>query len=179
MRAPCDRRQPRLLQHQSKLCAATVRGADQTSQRAGSFNPPYGGETFCCHSPASGIFLRTSLAIVAVVAAFTLAGCFEGAQGPAGPQGDAGPQGPQGAKGRLGRSVLQVPPGASGTSGLHALRQPGCGQASNCDLTCSPGEKLISVTCPGGTIAISKNPDIEAATCSSATGPALALCMKP
>ena len=29
------------------------------------------------------------------------------------------------------------------------------------------------------TIAITKNGDIESATCSSATGPALALCMKP
>ena len=123
--------------------------------------------------------MRASLAIVALVAAFALAGCFEGAQGPAGPQGDAGPQGPQGVKGETGPIGPAGPPGASGTSGLHALRQPGCGQASNCDLTCSPGEKLISVTCPGGTIAISKNADIEAATCSSATGPALALCMKP
>lgn len=123
--------------------------------------------------------MRTSLAIVALVAAFVLAGCFEGAQGPAGPQGDAGPQGPQGVKGETGPIGPAGPPGASGTSGLHALRQPRCGQASNCDLTCSPGEKLISVTCPGGTIAISKNADIEAATCSSASGPALALCMKP
>ena len=123
--------------------------------------------------------MRASLAIVAVVAAFTLAGCFEGAQGPAGPQGDAGPQGPQGAKGETGPIGPAGPPGAPGSSGLHALRQQGCGQASNCDLTCSPGEKLISVTCPGGTIAITRNGGIEAATCSSATGPALALCMKP
>ena len=123
--------------------------------------------------------MRASLAIVALVAAFVLAGCFEGAQGPAGPQGDAGPQGPQGVKGETGPIGPAGPPGAPGTSGLHALRQSGCGQASNCDLTCSPGEKLISVTCPGGTIAISKNADIEAATCSSATGPALALCMEP
>ncbi len=123
--------------------------------------------------------MRAALAIVAVVAALALSGCFEGPQGPAGPQGDAGPQGPQGDKGDTGPIGPAGPPGAPGTSGLHALRQPGCGQASNCDLTCGPSERLISVTCPGGTIAITRNADIEAATCSSATGPALALCMKP
>jgi hypothetical protein len=123
--------------------------------------------------------MRASLAIVAVVAALALAGCFEGAQGPPGSPGDAGPQGPQGVKGETGPIGPAGPPGATGASGLHAMRQDGCGQGSNCDLTCSPGEKLISVTCPGGTIAITRNADIEAATCSSATGPALALCMKP
>jgi hypothetical protein len=123
--------------------------------------------------------MRASLAIVAVVAALALAGCFEGPQGSPGAQGDAGPQGPQGVKGETGPIGPPGPPGAAGSSGLHALRQGGCGQGSNCDLTCSPGEKLISVTCPGGTIAITRNADIEAATCSSATGPALALCMKP
>jgi hypothetical protein len=123
--------------------------------------------------------MRASLAIVAVVAALALAGCFEGPQGSQGAQGDAGPQGPQGVKGETGPIGPPGPPGAAGSSGLHALRQGGCGQSSNCDLACSPGEKLISVTCPGGTIAITRNADIEAATCSSATGPALALCMKP
>jgi hypothetical protein len=123
--------------------------------------------------------MRISITVVALVAAFALAGCFEGAQGPPGPQGDAGPQGPQGAKGETGPIGPPGAPGAPGSSGLHALRQGGCGQSSNCDFTCSPGEKLISVTCPGGAIAITRNGDIESATCSSATGPALALCMKP
>jgi hypothetical protein len=123
--------------------------------------------------------MRASLAIVAIVAALALSGCFEGPQGPAGPPGDAGPPGPQGVKGETGPIGPAGAPGAPGSSGLHALRQQGCGQSSNCDFTCSPGEKLISVTCPGGTIAITRNGDIEAATCSSATGPALALCMKP
>jgi hypothetical protein len=123
--------------------------------------------------------MRISITVVALAAAFSLAGCFEGPQGPAGPQGDAGPPGPQGVKGETGPIGPSGPPGAPGASGLHALRQGNCGQSGNCDLACSPGEKLISVTCPGGTIAISRNADIEAATCSSATGPALALCMKP
>ena len=122
--------------------------------------------------------MRASLAIVALIAAFTLAGCFDGPQGPPGPQGDAGPQGPQGVKGETGPIGPSGPPGAAGSSGLHALRQDGCGQGSNCDLTCSPGEKLISATCPGGTVAITHNADIESATCSNSPGPALALCMK-
>ena len=56
-----------------------------------------------------------------------------------------------------GRPVRPVPPGATG---LHALRQ-NCAAGSNCDLTCSPGEKLISATCPGGTLQITRNADIE------------------
>src|ERR1700735_1075460 len=123
--------------------------------------------------------MRASLAVVALVAAFVLAGCFEGSQGPPGPQGDAGPQGPQGVKGETGPIGPSGPPGAPVSRGLHALRQEGCGQGGNGDRSCSPGEKLISVTCPGGTIAVTRNADIEAATCSSATGRALALCMKP
>ena len=122
--------------------------------------------------------MRASMAIVAVFAAFTLAGCFEGSQGPAGAQGDPGPAGPPGVKGDAGPGGPAGPPGPMGSSGLHALRQNACGQTSNCDLTCSPGERLVSVTCPGGAITISKNADIEAAACSNASGPALALCMK-
>jgi hypothetical protein len=134
---------------------------------------------FIANTGLQGFSMRASLTVCALVAALALAGCFEGPQGPPGPPGDAGPQGPQGVKGVAGPIGPAGPPGAAGSSGLHALRQEGCGQGSNCDLTCSPGEKLISVTCPGGTIAISRNADIEAATCTSATGPALALCMKP
>ena len=123
--------------------------------------------------------MRAFTAVVALLAAFTLAGCFDGAQGPAGPQGDVGPAGPQGAKGDAGPVGPAGPPGPMGSSGLHALHQSSCGQTSNCDLTCSPGERLVSVTCPGGAITITKNADIEAAACSNANGPALALCMKP
>jgi len=119
------------------------------------------------------------MAMVALAAAFSLAGCFEGPQGPAGPQGDAGPPGPPGVKGDAGPQGPAGPPGPTGATGLHALRQEACASGSNCDLTCSPGEKLISVTCPGGAIAITKNADIEAASCSNSPGPALALCMKP
>ena len=123
--------------------------------------------------------MRASMAVVALAAAFALSGCFEGPQGPAGPKGDSGPQGPQGAQGATGPIGPPGQPGAPGTSGLHAVRYGDCGQSANCDLTCSPGEKLVSVTCPGGSIGIKRDADIESATCSSATGPALALCMKP
>jgi Collagen triple helix repeat (20 copies) len=122
--------------------------------------------------------MRIAMAMVALAAAFSLAGCFEGPQGPAGPQGDAGPPGPPGVQGDAGPAGPAGPPGPTGATGLHALRQ-NCAAGSNCDLTCDPGEKLISVTCPAGAIAITKNADIEAASCSNSPGPALALCMKP
>jgi hypothetical protein len=48
-----------------------------------------------------------------------------------------------------------------------------------CDLACGAGETLVSVTCPGGTIAITKNAGTDAASCSNGSGPALALCLKP
>jgi len=38
--------------------------------------------------------MRVSIAALALIAAFTLAGCFEEPQGPAGPQGAAGAPGP-------------------------------------------------------------------------------------
>jgi Collagen triple helix repeat (20 copies) len=123
--------------------------------------------------------MRAVFIVAAFGAALTLAGCFEGPAGPAGAQGDAGPQGPPGVKGDTGPAGPAGPPGPTGATGLHALRQFGCENGSNCDLTCSPGEKLISVTCPGGAIQISRNADIEAAICSNSPGPALALCMKP
>ena len=117
------------------------------------------------------------MALVALVAAISLAGCFEGPQGPAGPQGEAGPQGRRASK-AMPAPRPAGPPGPMGASGLHALRQNACGQPNNCDLTCSPGEKLVSVTCPGGSITITKNADIESAACTNANGTALALCMK-
>jgi hypothetical protein len=122
--------------------------------------------------------MRISMAMIALFAAFSLAGCFDGPQGPAGPAGDAGPQGPPGVKGDAGPVGPAGPPGPTGATGLHAISQD-CAAGSNCDLTCSPGEKLISATCPGGTLAITKNADIESASCSNSPGPALALCMKP
>jgi hypothetical protein len=134
---------------------------------------------FHLRSSAGGFFMRAAMAIVALVAAFSLAACFDGPQGPAGPQGDAGPQGPPGVKGEAGPIGPAGPAGPAGSTGLHALREGACANGNNCDLTCSPGEKLISVTCPGGAIQISKTADIEAATCSNSPGPALALCMKP
>ena len=145
--------------------------------------------------------MRVSIAIVAVVAAFTLAGCFEGPQGSPGPQGaqgPAGPGGPQGQKGDagpIGQTGSRGPPGETGpigppgppgpvgpaspagTAGLHAVTIDACGKS--CELACNAGEKLVSVTCPGGVIRIGKAVDPEAATCSNSSGPALALCMKP
>ena len=122
--------------------------------------------------------MRVTMALVALVAAISLAGCFEGPQGPAGPAGADGAQGPPGQKGDAGPPGQAGPPGPTGATGLHALRE-NCAAGSNCDLTCSPGEKMVSATCPGGTVQISRNADIESASCSNSPGPALALCMKP
>lgn len=122
--------------------------------------------------------MRASMAVVAALAAFTLTACFEGPQGPAGPKGDTGATGQPGPKGDAGPAGPAGPPGPMGSSGLRAIRQNACGQTANCDLTCAPGERLVSATCPGGSLTLTKNADIEAAACSGANGPALALCMK-
>jgi len=160
-----------------------------------------------------GNLMRAFAAAIALTAAISLAGCFEGAQGPqgaagppgaqgtagaTGPQGEKGPSGPQGERGLPGPAGVAGPPGPAGaaggvgpagpagpagppgpaaaSAGLHALREPAC--ETKCELICSPAETLVSVTCPGGTIQISKIADSEAATCSGVAGPALALCVK-
>jgi hypothetical protein len=122
--------------------------------------------------------MRLTPAIVAMLAAVCIVGCSQSQPGPAGPQGDTGSQGPAGPKGDAGPQGPPGPPGPVGATGLHALRQDSCAPSNTCDLTCSPGEKLISVTCPGGTITITKSADIDAAACGGTPGPALALCMK-
>jgi len=159
-----------------------------------------------------GNCMRAFAAVVALVAAFSLSGCFEGPQGPqgaggpagpqgaagpAGPQGPAGPPGPQGEKGLPGAAGVaglpgpagagggvgpagpagpEGPPGPAGAAGLHALSEAACD--TKCELLCSAGEKLVSVTCPGGTIWIGRTAETETATCSNSSEPALALCMK-
>jgi hypothetical protein len=156
--------------------------------------------------------MRAFAGAIALVAAFSLSACFEGAQGPqgaagppgpqgaagaAGPQGPAGPPGPQGEKGLAGAVGVagppgpagagggvgpagpagpEGPPGPAGSAGLHALSEAACD--TKCELLCSAGEKLVSVTCPGGTIWIGRTAESETATCSNSPGPALALCVK-
>ena len=114
--------------------------------------------------------MRAAHLLVAGVLIFGLADCGKGQPG------DQGPAGPQGEKGDTGPAGPQGPPGPAGATGLHVLRQTSCA-ANTCDLTCSPGEQLVSVTCPGGSIQISKTADVEAASCNGSPGPALALCM--
>ncbi|MGA9321522.1 MAG: hypothetical protein WBW06_10750, partial [Xanthobacteraceae bacterium] len=67
------------------------------------------------------------------------------------------------------------PAGAAGTAGLHALTAPAC--EIRCELTCAQGEKVVSVTCPGGKIHIGNDAESATATCVGGSGPALALCM--
>jgi hypothetical protein len=119
-----------------------------------------------------------------------------GEQGPAGPQGakgeqgPPGPQGPKGDQGLIGNAGVpgpQGPPGEKGAKGeigppaasFHVVRQDTCDASAVCSLTCGAGETLASVTCPGGTVSITKNGDNEKVTCESSQGPALALCVKP
>jgi len=150
--------------------------------------------------------MRAAISLIAAGAALAVAACSPGPQGakgeqgppgPQGAQGEQGPPGPQGAKGDQGISGpqgtegakgeqgppgstgpagLAGPAGPAGSTGLRALRLDRCDTSANCDLECYPGEKLVSVTCPGGTIEISKTD--EAATCSNSLGPALALCIR-
>jgi hypothetical protein len=37
---------------------------------------------------------------------------------------------------------------------------------------------MVSVTCPGARISLSRNAGIDSASCSDTLGPALALCMR-
>ena len=123
--------------------------------------------------------MRFSVAVIGLVLGFSMASCFEGPQGPQGPTGPPGPagpaasagltgppgpagppgppglRGPDGAGGGVGPEGPPGPPGPAGPAGttsLHALFQPACN--TKCELICSPGEKLVSVTCPGGKIQI-------------------------
>jgi Collagen triple helix repeat (20 copies) len=139
-----------------------------------------------------GKSMRLSIAFIALVIGFSLAGCFEGPQGPQGAAGPPGPPGPQGERGVPGPAGLAGPPGpptASGgvgpagpagsvgpagpsaTAGLHPLSASAC--KTKCELICSPGEKLVSVTCPGGITHIEKLADSDSASCIGASEPAL------
>jgi hypothetical protein len=122
--------------------------------------------------------MRISIAIVTVVATLSLLGCSQGPQGPAGPTGDAGSQGPPGKQGETGPGGPPGAPGPVGATGLHFIHHESCAPSNNCDLSCSPGERLVSVTCPGATIVISRTAGVDSAACSNTPGPALALCMK-
>jgi hypothetical protein len=122
--------------------------------------------------------MRISLSTTAVAAALALAACSQGPQGPTGPQGAPGPQGPPGKQGEQGPAGPPGPPGPVGASGLHFISHASCAPSNNCDLSCSPGERLVSVTCPGATVVISRAGGVESAACSNTPGPALALCMK-
>lgn len=121
--------------------------------------------------------MRLPVAIVAVVAALSVAGCSQGSPGAAGPQGDPGSQGPPGKQGATGPAGPQGAPGPVGATGLHFVHHGTCAPSNNCDLSCSPGERLVSVTCPGATIVISRNGGVDSAACSNTPGPALVLCM--
>jgi hypothetical protein len=147
--------------------------------------------------------MRGPIAIIAFSAAFLLCACSpgpqgqkgdqgppgargeqgspgpQGAVGPQGPPGPTGPRGPDGAGGGIGPAGpagQPGPPGPAGAGGLRALTEPACG--ARCELICGPGEKLVSVTCPGGTAHIEQGDEANSASCIGAPGPAIALCMR-
>jgi hypothetical protein len=121
--------------------------------------------------------VRASVTIIAIIAVLSLAGCPQSPRGPIGPQGGPGIQGPPGPRGARGPPGQPGPPGPAGSSGLHVVDLATCGRTKLCRLTCSPGEILVSVSCPGARMTISRTAGIESATCSNTPGPALALCM--
>src|SRR6185436_3331547 len=131
--------------------------------------------------------MRPFIVIAIAIASLTIAGCspgqqgqkgeqgLPGPQGPQGPKGDQGPPGPQGSQGQKGD------PGAAGpaaSTSLRVVRQDKCEDGGECKLACGQGEAIASVTCPGGSVTISKDGDTEAAACTNSPGPALALCLK-
>jgi hypothetical protein len=105
---------------------------------------------------------------------------WQGPPGPQGAKGEAGSPGPQGAKGEKGEQGSPGPAGqagpAGGSTGFHVVRQDSC-ENNTCTLACGSGETLASVTCPSGTVSISKNGDTQTASCSNSPGPTLALCL--
>ena len=104
---------------------------------------------------------------------------FRGLQGPPGAKGEQGPAGPQGSQGAKGEQGAPGSAAQATSTNLHVVRQATCDAQNNCNLSCNAGETLASVTCPSGTVSISKNGDVETASCSSSPGPALALCRGP
>jgi hypothetical protein len=98
-----------------------------------------------------------------------------GPQGPQGPKGDQGPPGPQGSQGQKGDPGA---PGPAASTSLRVVRQDKCEDGGACKLACGQGEAIASVTCPGGSVTISKDGDTETAACTNSPGPALALCLK-
>ena len=118
--------------------------------------------------------MRLWIAIIAVLAVFTIGGCSPGPQGAKGEQGHPVRRAPKANKGR-GRSRTRRGPAAS--SALSVMRQDKC-EDGGCNLSCKQGETIASVTCPGGNVSLSKNGDTETAACTNSPGPALALCLK-
>jgi hypothetical protein len=122
------------------------------------------------HKEYEGVAMRASITAIVLLATISCAGCSKGPEGAAGPQGVAGAAGPPGPPGPAG------PAGEAGSMGLRVLNQDCSGD--KCDLACDAGEKLASVTCPGGTVGLTKTGDTETASCTNTSGPILAICVR-
>jgi hypothetical protein len=89
--------------------------------------------------------LMRAVALIALVAALSLGGCFEGPEGPAGAKGDTGEPGPAGSVGPAG------PQGPAGISGLRFLSENCLTPPNNglCRVQCEADEVIVSAFCDG------------------------------
>ena len=81
--------------------------------------------------------MRVAIALIACVAAFTLAGCFEGPKGDKGDKGDTGMTGPAGPAGPVGPAGVPGSPGKN----FSILTNPANGTCPN------PDEVIVSGYC--------------------------------
>jgi hypothetical protein len=86
--------------------------------------------------------------LIALVAALSLGGCFEGPEGPAGAKGDKGDAGETGPAGPAGPAG---PQGPAGTSGLRFLSENCLTPPNNglCRVQCEADEVIVSAFCDG------------------------------
>ena len=136
------------------------------------------------------IAMRFSVAVVVLVLGLSMAGCFEGPQGPQGPPGPPGPAGPAGAS-----AGLTGPPGPppvyvvltvrAAASAQRARRvRPGHTHSSSpraipsANSSVAPARSLSPSPVLAARSKSRQLPNSNSASCISASGPALALCLR-
>jgi len=113
--------------------------------------------------------MRRSITLVAILASFTLAGCFEG---PVGAQGEKGDRGDKGEAGRPGVAGPAGPAGPLASQALRPVHMSACPD-DRCEISCREEEELVSATCLGGQISLAG----LRVTCSNTQG-VMALCVR-
>ena len=120
----------------------------------------------------AGTVMRIPIALLATLASFILASCFEGSPGPQGDKGSKGERGDKGDIGAAGVAGPMGPPGPSASRSLRPVRMSGCPDA-RCVIACNDEEELVSATCLGGEIGVAG----LRVTCSNTQG-VMALCVR-